>query len=66
VTELVRAHHGTLSISSKQGHGTAVVVTLPLARPYNGQPLAQGPGKQPPGARRRHVSMIAKTDGQQI
>jgi two-component system, OmpR family, sensor histidine kinase BaeS len=63
VTELVHAHHGTLSIQSQQGHGTTVRVTLPLARSdMNGQPLAQRPAKPQPGTRRRHVGIIAKTD----
>jgi two-component system sensor histidine kinase BaeS len=63
VTELVNAHHGTLSIDSQQGHGTTVTVNLPLARPErNGQPLSQRPGKPQPGTRRRHVSIITKTN----
>lgn len=31
VSELVRAHHGTVEISSEPGHGTQVTVTLPVA-----------------------------------
>jgi len=31
VSELVRAHHGHLSIASEPGEGTEVTVTLPLA-----------------------------------
>lgn len=64
VTELVKAHNGTLGIQSKQGQGTTVTVTLPLPRSgrKNGQPLSQGPGKPHSSGRRRHVSIIAKTN----
>ncbi|HWF81529.1 MAG TPA: HAMP domain-containing sensor histidine kinase [Streptosporangiaceae bacterium] len=64
VTELVDAHHGTLNIDSEQGHGTTVTVTLPLAGPIKyGQPVAQRPHNPQPGTRRRHVRIIAKTNG---
>jgi two-component system, OmpR family, sensor histidine kinase BaeS len=64
VTELVNAHNGTLSIHSQQGQGTTVGVTLPLAgSERNGQPVSQQPAKPEPGTRRRHVSIIAKTNG---
>lgn len=64
VTELVTAHNGTLGIQSKQGYGTTVTVTLPLASSEKtGQSLSQRPGRPEPGARRRHASIIAKTNG---
>jgi two-component system, OmpR family, sensor histidine kinase BaeS len=63
VDELVRAHYGSLNITSQPGQGTAVSVQLPLARSIRAdQMLLQRRSRPPSAPRRRHGGIIAKTD----
>jgi two-component system, OmpR family, sensor histidine kinase BaeS len=63
VDELVRAHYGSLNISSRPGQGTTVSVFLPLARAGRADLLlAQRHGRPRSSSRRRHAGIISKAD----
>jgi two-component system, OmpR family, sensor histidine kinase BaeS len=60
VSELVRAHHGSLKFNSQPGEGTTVSVLLPLAGSGRADELlSQRLGRPRPSSRRRHVGIIS-------
>ncbi len=64
VSELIRAHHGSLDIESELGRGTSVTVTLPLVSPnWPGErkpPRPPRPSPLAPGSKRRHAGIIER------
>ncbi|HET9895109.1 MAG TPA: HAMP domain-containing sensor histidine kinase [Streptosporangiaceae bacterium] len=60
VSELIRAHQGTLEIESEQGLGTSISVSLPLVSPNwpaERKPREPRPPSRP-GSKRRHKGII--------
>ncbi len=62
VAELVRAHHGSLNITSQPDRGTTVSVTLPLARSTRTDQMLAQRQARPSSPRRRHIGIISKID----
>lgn len=61
VSELIRAHRGSLDIESELGRGTSVTVILPLVSPnWPGERRSQRPSPLPPGSKRRHARIFGR------